>query len=164
MGGFVTATQRVPWSGIGVRRLTDNPDRYRLAAAAKREKSVPPPVAPAPNEGELAWQLATVVTDHLNRAIRSRIYLLLGCGDHHDAIIHLLEQVKAREIELPATLQEQIETWVAGYRGTTVEPSLRALVSPISTAKHQLSEPASASHDAASTAPCAAPTDVVTAR
>lgn len=126
----MTTAQRKPWSGLGaLRRVTARPDIGKAEATPQQTESSLP-VAVGPNVGDLAWHLAAAMTDSMKPADRAHIYLLLGCGDHYDAIVDMIEQARIRHVELTADVRLRLGQWITGYRGTAAELSLRALLDP----------------------------------
>jgi hypothetical protein len=84
-----------------------------------------------PNEGELAWQLAGEVTPSLHRAEKTLLYLLLGCGNHFEAIVHVLTVARSRSLVLSKDLLALVERWQRGYVGSGNESTVCGLLTPL---------------------------------
>jgi hypothetical protein len=86
------------------------------------------PAITIPNDAELAWQLAAEVTEHLHRVDRMSIYLKIGCGDHYEAIVQMLELVRRHCLQLSAVIEACLRRWADGYANTACEPAIRDLL------------------------------------
>jgi hypothetical protein len=86
------------------------------------------PAITIPNHGELAWQLATEVTEHLRNVDRVSIYLKIGCGDHYEAIIQMLELVSRHRMQLSIAIEACLRRWADGYADTACEHKIRGLL------------------------------------
>jgi hypothetical protein len=109
--------------------------KYRFSAShdersldARESAGGQQPAITIPNDGELAWQLAAEVTGHLRDVDRASIYLKIGCGDHYEAIIQMLELVGRRRMRLPAAIEACLGRWADGYADTACEPAIRGLL------------------------------------
>lgn len=88
----------------------------------------PDPKAEIPNEGELAWQLAGEVAPTFPSAGRAELFLKLGCGDHFDAIVDMLEAVRQNHLQLSPSLLSRIGHWQRGYVGSSGEAVVLGLL------------------------------------
>jgi hypothetical protein len=111
------------------------PTKYRFGAShderfldARESAGRQPPAITIPNDGELAWQLAAEVTGHLRDVDRVSIYLKIGCGDHYEAIVQMLELVGRLRMRLPAAVEACLDRWADGYADTACEPAIRGLL------------------------------------
>jgi hypothetical protein len=81
-----------------------------------------------PNEGELAWQLASEVAPTLPSADKTELFLKLGCGDHFDAIVDMLDAVGQKHLQISASLLSRIGHWQRGYVGSSGEADVLGLL------------------------------------
>jgi hypothetical protein len=108
------------------------PTKYRFSAShdersldARGSVGGQQPAITIPNDGELAWQLAAEVTEHLREVDRVSIYLKIGCGDHYEAIVQMLELVSRHRMRLSAAIEACLRRWADGYADTACEPAIR---------------------------------------
>lgn len=80
------------------------------------------------NDGEIAWRIAAEVTDRLSHREKSAVYLTLGCGENHQAIVQILTIARRDGIVLSEGIWDQLSRWLEGYAGTADEPALRDLL------------------------------------
>jgi len=111
------------------------PTKYRHSAShdehsldARETVGGQQPAITIPNDSELAWQLAAEVTGHLRNADRVSIYLKIGCGDHYEAIVQMLELVRRHCMQLSAAIEARLRRWADGYVDTDREPAIRGLL------------------------------------
>jgi hypothetical protein len=111
------------------------PTKYRFSASRDQRshdehRSVEgqQPAITIPNHGELAWQLATEVTEHLRNVDRAGVYLKIGCGDHYEAIIQMLELVRRHRVQLSVAIEACLRRWADGYADTACEHTIRGLL------------------------------------
>ena len=111
------------------------PTRFRISAShhersldARRSVEGQQPAITISNDGELAWQLAAEVTDHLRKVDRVSIYLKIVCGDHYEAIVQMLELVGRHCMQLSAAIEARLQRWADGYADTACEPAIRGLL------------------------------------
>jgi hypothetical protein len=81
-----------------------------------------------PNDGELAWRLAAEITGQLRDVDRVSIYLKIGCGDHYEAIVQMLELVSRHRMQLSASTEACLPRWAGGYADTAYEHAIRGLL------------------------------------
>lgn len=126
----MTVLGGVRWAGVAVYRHGQRGAETSQTGTSERAAAplTPRPNPALPTDCELAWQLASEITDVLDSADRERIYLRLGCGDHYDAIIDLLQRARARGVTLSPEATARVAQWITGYRGTAEESALRSLL------------------------------------
>lgn len=80
---------------------------------------------------QTAWLLAEEVDDRLPEPDRAAIYCALGSGDTCRAVAIMMQLATNTDRPITHNVVTQLHTWLDGYRGTPIEPRMRALINTL---------------------------------
>jgi hypothetical protein len=85
------------------------------------------------SDANMAWMLAMAADACLAGQERTKVFVELGCGEHHLAIERILFALVSNRVPLPVAISAKLASWLDGYTGSPEEPFLREMLGQIAT-------------------------------
>jgi hypothetical protein len=79
----------------------------------------------------MAWMLTIAADACLTGNERTKVFVELGCDEHHLAIERILQAIVTSRIALPVAISERLARWLDVYTGSPEEPRLRKMLDEI---------------------------------
>lgn len=82
-------------------------------------------------DAEMAWELAEVVSQHLTRRERNKVYVAIAGGEAFWAARFLLHTAAEKDVSVGPELVDNLLRWLAAYRDDTDYLRLRDLLAQL---------------------------------